>query len=418
MKRSYEANRIAIRFGFIVASIACSSACSSDNNSQSSNTSKLPVTGVSNPTMSTGAGPSATPGSNGGVTPAASGNGVSSPTLGGAAGSASARPGGTSIAGSPAVGSGRATGTGTAGTTGMMGTAGAPKVTGSSGAPPSTPPTPHGKNCLQPGNGNYSSPGPYKVATMDVDLGMIQDGQHTGKYTIYYPSPLEASCPHPIVAWGNGTGVTDSNFTYDFLNSNAASWGMVVASSSEDNTGSGAFHKAGIDYLLKQNADPSSMFYGKLSTRAGVSGHSQGGLGANLGAAHPNVEAAVVEGSTFISNTRVAGLTMTGTNDLGVGAADGVASAQGPMFVAVWQGGCHVGTETVLGFLGLDTTDNPADAAGSQKGSIQFQRLYAAWFRCFLADDDVACKLFSGGTPDGCGICKDQGWAKLASSHM
>src|SRR5262249_34121634 len=147
----------------------------------------------------------------------------------------------------------------------------------------SVPLTPMGKNCLLPGNGNYTAPGPYKVATKDVDLGMIQAGQHTGKYTIYYPTPFQAGCLHPIVAWGNGTGVTDSNFTYDFLNSTAASWGMVVASSSEDNTGSGEFHKKGIDYLLKENMDPNSMFYQKLSTRAGVSGHSQGGFGAAIG---------------------------------------------------------------------------------------------------------------------------------------
>jgi hypothetical protein len=292
---------------------------------------------------------------------------------------------------------------------------------GSAGAasPPAShgvPLTPKGQNCLQPGNGNYLAPGPYQVAKMDVDLGMIEATQHTGKFTIYYPNPLEQNCLHPIVAWGNGTGVTDSDFTYDFLNSNAASWGMVVASSSEDNTGSGNFHKAGIDYLLKQNEDMSSMFYHRLSTRAGVSGHSQGGFGANVGASHPNVQAAVVEGATFISDTRVSGLTMTGTNDIGVGAADGVTSATGPMFVAVWDGGNHVGTETVLGFLGLDTTSG--DATVSQKGSVQFQRLYAAWFRCFLADDQVACKLFSGGAPDGCGICKDPGWAKLASANM
>jgi hypothetical protein len=278
------------------------------------------------------------------------------------------------------------------------------------------PRTPPGKNCLQPGNGNYLAPGPYKVIKQDIDLGMINPNQHTGKYTIYSPDPLEASCPHPIVAWGNGTGVTDSNFTYDFLNTNAASWGMVVAASSEDNTGSGDFHKAGLNYLLKQNEDMTSMFFHKLGTRAGVSGHSQGGLGASIGSTHPNVEALVVEGATFVANDKVAGLTLTGTADLGVGAANGVTGATGPMFVGVWEGGNHVGTETVLGFLGLDTTSG--DAMVSQRGSVQFQRLYAAWFRCFLADDAVACKLFSGGAPDACGICKDPGWAKLASKNL
>jgi hypothetical protein len=288
--------------------------------------------------------------------------------------------------------------------------------TGMAGMSIGVPLTPKGKNCLKPGTGDYMNPGPYKVATKDVDLGMIAMGQHSGKFTIYYPDPLEAACLHPIVGWGNGTGVTDSNFTYNFLNSAAASWGMVVAASGEDNTGSGLFHKAGIDYLLKQNEDMTSPFFHKLSTRAGVGGHSQGGLGAGAAASHPNVVAAVVEGMTFVGTMKVPGLTMTGTNDIVMNAETTVTAATGPDFVAVWQGGNHVGTETVLGYLGLDTTSN--DATGSQKGSIQFQRLYSAWFRCFLADDDVACKLFSGGTPSGCGICKDPGWAKLASKNM
>jgi hypothetical protein len=210
--------------------------------------------------------------------------------------------------------------------------------------------------------------------------------------------------------------VTDSDFTYDFLNSNAASWGMVVAASSEDNTGSGLFHKAGIDYLLKENETSGGMFFHKLSTRAGVSGHSQGGFGATLGSSHPNVEAVVVEGATFTATQKVAGLTLTGTMDIGTSAAAGVKTSAGKMFVAIWEGGNHVGTETVLGYLGLDTTSG--DAMVSQKGSQQFQRLYAAWFRCFLADDEVACKLFSGPTPDACGICKDPGWNLLANTNM
>jgi hypothetical protein len=357
----------------------------------------------------------------------ASGTGASTP-IGTGVGAAAGSGAGAATPNQPARGTGTpAPSTGTTPVTPPAGqnptpTPGAPMAMGTT--PPATgttdvpasPPTPHGPNCLQPGNGNYTSPGPYKVAQMDVDLGMIESTQHTGKYTIYYPNPLETACPHPIVAWGNGTGVTDSNMTYDFLNSNAASWGMVVASSSEDNTGSGNFHKAGVDYLLKQNETADSMFYHKLSTRAGVGGHSQGGFGAGIGSMHPNVEALVVEGASFTATQKVSGLMLTGTADIVMNPTAGVAAAQGKMFVAVWQGGDHVGTETVLGYLGLDTTN--MDAPGSQKGSQQFQRLYAAWFRCFLADDDVACKLFSGPTPDMCGICKDPGWNALANKNL
>lgn len=275
---------------------------------------------------------------------------------------------------------------------------------GMSGAP-ATAPRIHEKTCLKPGSGDYGQAGPYQVATKEVDLGMIEASQHTGKFTIYYPNPLEASCPHPIVAWGNGTGVQGTG-VYSFLNNNAASWGVVIAESEEDNTGSGNFHKAGIDYLLKENADPSSMFYQKLSTRAGVSGHSQGGFGASAGASHPNVETEAIEGATNVATAKVSVLILTGTMDIVMNAEMLVTNAKGPMFVANWEGGDHVNTETVSGAISGD------------KGTAQFTRLYAAWFRCFLGDDPVACKLFSGGTPDGCGICKDPGWHGLASSNL
>jgi len=415
-----EINRGILRASFgaaLVGSVACSA---SNSGGSTGGTSGAPA-------LSNG------PGAGGGAVsapPVGTGSGsVPGSVIGaGGAGSAgSSATGGTHGVIIPPIGAG---GIGAAGTPPIgLGAGGAiPPLGGAGGAPVAVgggaggspevvvPVAPPGKNCLKPGNGTYMSPGPYTVATEDVDLGMISSTQHTGKFTIYYPSPFEASCPHPIVAWGNGTGVTDSNFTYDFLNRAVATWGMVVAASSEDNTGSGLFHKAGIDYLLKQNMDMTSKYFGKLSTRAGVSGHSQGGLGAGLGAAHPNVVALVVEGMTFTWTMKVPGLTLTGTNDIVQGAAAGVTAATGPDFVAVWDGGNHVGTETVLGYLGLDTTS--MDATGSQKGSIQFQRLMSAWFRCFLASDEVACKLFQGGTPTGCGICKDPGWSQLASKNL
>jgi hypothetical protein len=385
-------------------------ACSSDDGTDTSDKKNGVVGG---PAM-TGTGGSATAnnGNNGGAIPG--GNNGSSTGSGGSHASGSGN----------GTGSGGATSmnpmqTGTGGGNAMMGIAGAGPMGGGSGGSQSTgvPLTPTGDLCLQAGNGNYTAPGPYAVAKMNIDLGMIEATQHTGKYTIYYPNPMEANCLHPIVAWGNGTGVTDSDGTYDFLNSNAASWGMVVASSSEDNTGSGNFHKAGIDWLLAQNMDPSSMFYQKLSTRAGVGGHSQGGFGASIGAQHPNVVTAAIEGATMASSTKVSVLIMTGTEDIVQGVENLTAGAQGPMFLADWNKGNHVGTETVLGFIGLDTT-GMATAAESQMGAQQFQRLYAAWFRCFLADDQTACKLFSGGTPDNCGICKDPGWYLLSSANL
>jgi hypothetical protein len=321
--------------------------------------------------------------------------GATSIATGGTTGGMPPMPtGGMNAAGAPATGGMSAAGD--AGASGAMAMAGAGGAT--------TEPTPHmGETCLLPGNGMYTEEGPYQVGMMDVDLGMIEDSQHTGMFTIFYPMPLEASCLHPIVVWGNGTTVMGSG-TYAFFNINAASWGMVVAASHEDNTGSGNHHKAGIDYLLAQNEDASSMFYHKLSTRVGVSGHSQGGFGASKAFSHPNVETAVIVGATARASDKVSVIILTGTEDIAAGAT--TAGAAGPMFVASWEGGDHVGTETIAGYIGRDP------------GTLQMQRFYAAWFRCFLADDATACDMFFGGAPTGCGVCSDTGWASLMSANM
>jgi hypothetical protein len=70
---------------------------------------------------------------------------------------------------------------------------------------------------------------------------------------------------------------------------------------------------------------------------------------------------------------------------------------------AIWEGGDHVFTETVAGFLANDP------------GTLQMMRLYTAWFRCFLADDAAACELFQG---EGCGVCNDEGWAEVVTANL
>lgn len=197
--------------------------------------------------------------------------------------------------------------------------------------------------------------------------------------------------------------------TYDFFNVYAASYGIVVIASDNSNVASGLYHKAAIDYMMKQNADPSSPYYKKLSTRVGVSGRSQGGIGATFGAsligANGEAEVCVAGGGT-VEKTN-AFLCLTSTQDQAEPACKATfGAAPGRAFLADWDGGDHVTTETLAGYV------------AGQEGTRQFMHLYAAWFRCFLADDQTACKLFKGGTPSGCGICKDPGWAILQSRNM
>ncbi len=259
--------------------------------------------------------------------------------------------------------------------------------------------TPAGPGCLQAGSGDYSRNGPYTVQVRDVTIGS------SGPYTLFIPQPLESNCKHPIVAWGNGTGVTGSA-VYAFYQDRAASWGVVVAASHNSNVGSGTFHTAAIDYLLAENDNASSEFYGKLDTRAGTSGHSQGGMGANMGAGHPNVIAVVnVQGAFGIAPAGTAFLCLTGTADISpAGCKTSVDGAREPAMLANYEGADHMGTATLGGFVAGDP------------GTHQYMRLYAAWFRCFLADDDTACALFKGG--DSCPVCTEPGWFEIYSRNF
>lgn len=377
---------------FLVVAMSCSSDSKSPDNADN------PLGGSGGAAAGAGGAAGAPPGGAGaplgagGTTPPAPGAGGAS--VGGAsAGGASASSGGAPGAGgAPPPGGMTGMGGAVTGAGGDAPGAGGGENNGAGGARPT------GDFCLQAGSGDFNQDGPYQTATEDVEIGS------SGMYTIWYPTQFESNCKHPMVVWGNGTTVTGSA-VYAFFNLRAASWGAVAIGSHNSNVGSGEFHRAAIDYLLAQNEDPSSKFYQKLSGRAGVSGHSQGGFGAAAAASHPNVEAFVPVGAS--GNSRgLPYLCLTGTADIAPASCKStVQSAQGPAMAAIWEGGDHVTTETLAGWIAGDP------------GTKQMTRLYAAWFRCYLADDPVACGLFAGGNPS-CTICTDPGWSEVVTNNL
>jgi hypothetical protein len=263
-----------------------------------------------------------------------------------------------------------------------------------------------GPGCLK-GAGDYSKAGPYTVATKSVDLAsMLPNATAPTTYTIFYPKEMDASCPAPVIAWGNGTTVMGSQ-VYSFFNNNAASYGMVVIASDNDNSAASPFLPTGIDYMLQQNKDMTSEFYGKLSGRAGTSGHSQGGFAATTASSHAAVQAEVQVEGGGIPKKGIAFLALSGTADNVVGTMSPTSSynaATGPSMLAIYTGADHISTPTIGGYLQMNA------------GTIQFMRFYTAWFRCFLADDANACAMFKGGM--NCGVCKDPNWDTLKTKNM
>lgn len=99
------------------------------------------------------------------------------------------------------------------------------------------------------------------------------------RFEVYYPAELEqGEGTYPVVVFVNGTGVYGSK--YKALFRHLASWGFIVLGNEDPSTCTGASADATLDYLLKENGNPDSIFYQKVDVEhIGISGHSQGGVG-------------------------------------------------------------------------------------------------------------------------------------------
>ncbi len=264
--------------------------------------------------------------------------------------------------------------------------------------------------CLK--GGDYAETGPYELATMKIDIPT------KGPYTVYYPKEMEDSCKHPIVAWGNGYLMSGTS-TYGFINKHLASWGFVVIAAHQDGAGDGTHHEMGLDWLIEQNENSESEFYHRLNLNAGVSGHSEGGQGANEGADHPNVRVVgciqcIQEGCSPVDPSTCgdpvvddrARLCLTGTQDTArVPTYRAYDATDGPAFLANWNLAGHF-----TPMNGYPITQNEREARK------QYLRLHAAWYRCFLADDSNACALFRGG--ENCEICDNKNWKEIKSKGI
>lgn len=113
-----------------------------------------------------------------------------------------------------------------------------------------------------------------------VDYTEVNVFENYKKYEIYYPEELtSADKKYPVIVVNNGTGVKGSKYKAVF--EHLASWGFIVIGNEEEYSWNGFSADMSLNYLLKCNADSSSIFYQKIDTdNIGSVGHSQGGVGA------------------------------------------------------------------------------------------------------------------------------------------
>jgi hypothetical protein len=223
-----------------------------------------------------------------------------------------------------------------------------------------------------------------------------------GAYDVFQPAVLTDNRKHPIVSWANGTLYTVDD--YALLLQHWASYGFVVIAGHTSTTAGGATIKAGIDWLVAEDAIAASPYFAVLDvTKIGAAGHSQGG-GATIaaGANEPGTTGITTTlplmpllkfeaDPTIVSRQLVPMFNVNATMD--------VNDPTGMVANAIYDGAV---TELVqAAFIGVHQ-----DAM-----NVKMQAPTVAWFRWKLMGDVVARAFFY--PVSTCSLCEDPDWQSV-----
>ena len=123
----------------------------------------------------------------------------------------------------------------------------------------------------------YTAYGEFEITSLEIH----SNEETFDNYKIWYPVELEnyTGKKYPIVLFVNGTGVPYSKYGATFAH--LASWGFIVIGNDDANSANGESSSITLNYILSLNNNKESIFYDKLDIKhIGISGHSQGGVGA------------------------------------------------------------------------------------------------------------------------------------------
>ena len=255
--------------------------------------------------------------------------------------------------------------------------------------------------------------GPYKA--------MMLEDPSLEAHTIFVPQDLSAFGKKnllPVLVWGNGACTNSPWEHYRFLNEIASQGFIVIATGHipmEDNQpyrgpmSTSAQQIESIDWIIAQNADKASPYYGRIDVDAiAAAGMSCGGLQTLENSAEPRLKTVMICNSgLFIDpGTAVPGMPMPQKEKL--------QDIKVPVIYIL-------GGETDIAYLnGMDDfhrlTKVPAFAANypvghggtySQPHGGEFTVPALAWLQWQLKGDKEAAKMFQG-TP--CGLSQREGW--------
>lgn len=116
-----------------------------------------------------------------------------------------------------------------------------------------------------------------QIGTYETAKETVEAEDPIKKYTIYYPSELETTDKqYPMILVVNGTGFKATKYepVFQYL----ASWGFIVVGTQDKGTGKGETTIKSLNYMLGENENRESVFYGKIDVEnIGITGFSQGG---------------------------------------------------------------------------------------------------------------------------------------------
>lgn len=221
------------------------------------------------------------------------------------------------------------------------------------------------------------------------------------KYTIYYPKELETSNKkYPMVLVVNGTGGKATK--YEPLLKQLASWGFIVVGTQDKGTGTGETTIKTLNYMLNENKNKNSIFYGKIDIdNIGITGHSQGG------AATMNVITKYEESKYFKAAAPLSPVSEKTTAEMTNYHYDS-SKVNCPIFILAGTSG-EFEIETVIPFTEFtkmyDKITSPKVEA-RRTNMTHDDMLYkaggyvTAWFMWQLQDDEEASKVFVGDNPE------------------
>lgn len=238
----------------------------------------------------------------------------------------------------------------------------------------------------------------------DADKPVTVTGVETRKAngkTVIYPIEVEKMNRRwPVISWANGTGCP--TWSYTALLEALAYGGYIVIADDDVMTADGSTQRDSIDYILRQNDDPSSVFYQKIDPAAiGVCGHSQGGRSCfNAAKADGRVRCLVsIAGSPFVEEARgvrVPSLILTGTSDLIVVSSQWCK----PSFDAVEGRAVYA---SLKGAVHTTCMTHPEKVSG----------YVLSWFDACLKHDAKAKQVFQ----DGGRLACDEAWQDFQSKN-